>query len=212
MFSELSVLPPELARALKDAGLWHDMTEFSQLILVTAKASSAEILCYIKDTGGIWRLDEQIGVMSGHIGRNGVSRQKMEGDGCTPAGCFRLGYAFGLREKPDTLVPYKNITRESFWVDDPSSRFYNTWVEGSINADWSSAEHLCDYPREYAYGVVIGYNTGPVMPRKGSAVFFHCGNKPTAGCVAVPEEDLLRILKWLDPAKNPSILITDTRL
>ena len=48
----------------------------------------------------------------------------------------------------------------------------------------------------------------PVIAGKGSAIFLHCmtGNY-TAGFVAVPENDMLYILKRLDTAKNPIIII-----
>jgi L,D-peptidoglycan transpeptidase YkuD (ErfK/YbiS/YcfS/YnhG family) len=137
-------------------------------------------------------------------GQNGINESKKEGDGCTPAGLFRLGHAFGIREKPETKMSYLKVTADSFWWDDAASPHYNTWVEGMIIDGWQSAERLLDYPREYSYGVVIEYNTAERMPGKGSAVFLHCGSKPTSGCVAVPEAALLRILKWLDPEKRPA--------
>ena len=92
-------------------------------------------------------------------------------------------------------------------MDDPSSPQYNRWVEAPVSAGWTSAEHLIDYPLEYACAVVIEYNTQELVPGRGSAIFLHCGSRPTSGCVAVQEADLLRILRWLDPAKQPEIFI-----
>jgi L,D-peptidoglycan transpeptidase YkuD (ErfK/YbiS/YcfS/YnhG family) len=45
--------------------------------------------------------------MRGYVGKNGVASRKREGDGKTPAGLFRLGTAFGVREKPDTRMSYR---------------------------------------------------------------------------------------------------------
>jgi L,D-peptidoglycan transpeptidase YkuD (ErfK/YbiS/YcfS/YnhG family) len=45
---------------------------------------------------------------------------------------------------------------------------------------------------------------------KGSAIFFHLGlKKPyfTAGCVAIDETNMKSIVDWLDPKKNPSIIM-----
>jgi L,D-peptidoglycan transpeptidase YkuD (ErfK/YbiS/YcfS/YnhG family) len=179
-----------------------------QLVYVTARGSSAEIRCFEKDDTAGWFLVESLGFIPGFTGRNGVRLTKTEGDGCTPGGYYRLGHAFGVKEKPVTKMYFRRITGESFWVDDPGSSQYNTWVEGRDGADWNSAEQLSDYPREYAYAVVIEYNTAHRIPGKGSAVFLHCGNKPTSGCIAVPEPELLNILRWLDPLKSPGILIT----
>jgi L,D-peptidoglycan transpeptidase YkuD (ErfK/YbiS/YcfS/YnhG family) len=61
--------------------------------------------------------------------------------------------------------------------------------------------------------VAIDYNTrnaGPVVQNGGSAVFLHVhppGTGPTAGCVSIPQDQVVRILKWLEPADHPRILI-----
>lgn len=92
-------------------------------------------------------------------------------------------------------------------MDDPDSPLYNRWVE-SGDIKWKSAERLADYPQAYKYAVVINYNMSPTVPGKGSAIFLHCmTGSYTAGCVAVPENDMALILKWLDPAKAPVIII-----
>jgi len=62
----------------------------------------------------------------------------------------------------------------------------------------------------YQYGIVIEYNTDPIIKGYGSAIFFHvwAGTKSTtAGCVAVSENDIRKIISWLNPAANPVILI-----
>lgn len=43
----------------------------------------------------------------------------------------------------------------------------------------------------------------PIVPYKGSAIFLHCmTGEYTAGCVAVPENDMLIILNLLDTELN----------
>jgi L,D-peptidoglycan transpeptidase YkuD (ErfK/YbiS/YcfS/YnhG family) len=178
-----------------------------QLLLISREASESGAVQrrYEKDDGGLWR--PVGGFFAAFVGKNGVVRCKREGDGCTPSGFFRLGHAFGCREKPDTKMPYRAVTPASVWVDDPRSSRYNTWVEDGAGRDWESTEHLADYPDSYAYAVVVEYNTGDISPGKGSAVFLHCGTSPTSGCVAVAEDVVLELLHWLDPDKSPGILI-----
>jgi L,D-peptidoglycan transpeptidase YkuD (ErfK/YbiS/YcfS/YnhG family) len=201
--------PPFLTQAVSTAGLSFDVFDFSQLVLVAADGSTADIYCYDKGADGLWTLNESIGHVSGYSGRNGVSTDKHEGDGCSPGGLFKLGYAFGNNPEPPTGIDYRAITSETYWVDDPESEYYNQWVEGTDGADWTGGEHLSDNIVSYAYAIVIEYNTPPsTVAGKGSAIFLHIGNKPTSGCVTVTEETLLRILKWLSADKNPSILIT----
>lgn len=209
MLNNKNAQPPILEQAAANIGFSFENIELSQLIHAAIEYSYAKIHCYDKDEAGIWHLNNYLGIISGFAGKNGVSSFKKEGDGCTPAGLFRLGCAFGNNDKPETKMAYKKVTADSFWVDDPSSRLYNTWVEGTENADWSSAEHLSIYKDSYAYAVVVEYNTAPTLNEKGSAIFLHCGNKPTAGCIAVPEELMLKILQWLDPEKTPGILVSE---
>ena len=62
----------------------------------------------------------------------------------------------------------------------------------------------------YKYGIVIEYNTRPVVPGAGSAIFFHIWRDratPTSGCIATAELGIVRILRWLDPAEKPATVI-----
>ncbi len=200
--------PPLLSQCILSAGLSFDSFAFSQLILVRADGSNADIYCYEKNDNGLWKLNDDLGYIAGYAGRNGVSTDKREGDGCTPGGLYRLGYAFGNKPQPPTGMAYRAITADSLWIDDPNSKYYNQWVEGMDGADWTSCEHLATNIVSYAYAVVVEYNTPPdTIAGKGSAIFFHIGNKPSSGCVVVTEETLLSILKWLSADENPSVLI-----
>ena len=143
----------------------------------------------------------------GIVGKNGVSDKSREGDYCTPKGIFPLGFAFGIPSVNGLDIEYRQINGNCYWVDDPDSPLYNQWTESS-SITWNSAEHLIDYPQAYKYAVVICYNMSPVIPGKGSAIFLHCmTGSYTAGCVAVPEYDMLSILKRLDAGKEPIIVI-----
>lgn len=199
--------PPYLTQVLSAEGLSFEDLDFTQLVLVVAHHSKAVIYCY-EQSNGIWNFNDGLGYINGYVGRNGVSENKIEGDDCTPAGMFRLGYAFGVNGKPETEMTFRQITENSFWVDDPDSEHYNQWVEGTEGADWNSAEHLCKYPNSYAYAIVIEYNWIPnIVSGAGSAVFLHCGDAPTSGCIAMSEQKILQIIKWLSSDENPGILI-----
>lgn len=141
-----------------------------------------------------------------YIGENGVTNNKKEGDGKTPLGLYDIGFAFGTVDLESKIsYPYKKITENSYWVDDSNSKNYNRWVELEENKDWSTAEHLIEYPIQYKYGLVIEYNTKNIIKNAGSAIFLHVVNKPyTAGCIAVNEIDMLKILNWI---KDAQILI-----
>ncbi len=131
-------------------------------------------------------------VYRGFCGAKGGSLNKQEGDGTTPLGMFPIHYGFYRENKPKTVLPMVKLTPMHHFVDDPLSPCYNRLVYG-IPRHW--AERLVSYPEEYAYGLVIEYNRHPVVKGKGSAIFLHCGEKPTAGCIALKTQDLLTILE-----------------
>ena len=136
-----------------------------------------------------------------------MNQKSREGDYCTPFGLYSLGFAFGMESFDGLNVEYRIINSNCYWVDDPESRFYNMHREGTTDKDWNSAEHMIDYPYHYEYGFVIKYNMDPIVPGRGSAIFFHINDKCTAGCVAVSRVECLAYLKALDKDKKPYILM-----
>ena len=177
-----------------------------QVILVTTKGYNtyhAKIQTFEKDSKGNWKRKLNV---KGYIGKNGFAKSKREGDGKTPTGKYTIGTAFGQKGNPGTKLPYKRATSNDVWVDDPNSKYYNTWQKKNRKGkDWKSAESMMH--RLYEYGFVINYNTKQVK-NKGSAIFMHKGDSYTLGCVATSRSNLLKILKWLDPKKNPVIIMT----
>jgi L,D-peptidoglycan transpeptidase YkuD (ErfK/YbiS/YcfS/YnhG family) len=105
-------------------------------------------------------------------------------------------------------MPYRQATNDDVWVDDPNSIDYNRWVKKQ-DTHAASYEMMKRDDNLYKYGIVIEYNTDPVIKGNGSAIFLHIRKGegiPTAGCVAVSEEDIIKIIGWLDPAAAPLII------
>lgn len=177
----------------------------SQLVAVLASGTSARIRFY-SCSDGLWQEIQDMSC-TGHVGRSGVLSTKREGDGGTPAGIYAIGTAFYIQDAPETALEIFQITADTYWVDDPNSKFYNQRVEGTDNKDWSSAEHMIRYDA-YRYGFVVEYNTACEYGA-GSAIFFHIGDHPTAGCIATNESMVLAYLAELDPSKHPHILIAN---
>ncbi len=174
-----------------------------QIITVQSSCSACHV-CFFDNTDDIWNI---ICEADGIVGKNGVSDKSMEGDYRTPKGKFSLGFAFGTENLDGLSVEYRKINENCYWIDDPESPLYNTWIE-TDEITWKSAEHMADYPECYKYGVVINYNMDPVEKYKGSAIFLHCMKDTfTAGCVGVPEDMMLTVINTLDHSKNPVIII-----
>jgi L,D-peptidoglycan transpeptidase YkuD (ErfK/YbiS/YcfS/YnhG family) len=151
------------------------------------------------------------GPMEAAIGKNGFALpgEKREGDGKTPSGIFSLKRTFGYDKTVKTKMSYRQASEEDLWVDDPNAPDYNQWVkQGETGA--ASYEKMKREDGQYKYGIVIEYNTDPVIKGHGSAIFFHVWKGkdfPTAGCVAVSEEDIIKIFGWLDPNAFPLIIM-----
>lgn len=141
------------------------------------------------------------------LGRNGISRDKHEGDGTTPAGEFPLREIFIRIDRIDeasfpktTGLKINKLTPEDGWCDDPNDINYNKYVNLSHFDPQISHEDLYRNDHLYDIFIVVGYNDDPVIAGKGSAIFIHVASptySPTAGCVAFAESDLLKILKKL---------------
>ncbi|MDI3090820.1 SH3 domain-containing protein [Priestia megaterium] len=173
-----------------------------QVILVTADnydTKSAKIQTFEK-ADGKWK---QVLTANGVLGQKGFALSKKEGDMESPTGKYTIGTAFGRYANPGTKLPYRKITANDVWVDDSKSSLYNTWQQKPANGRWTGAENM-DIPA-YDYGFVINYNESRT-PGKGSAIFFHVGTNYTAGCTATSKEQVVSILKWLNPEKNPVII------
>lgn len=197
-----------LETILKKAGYSLDyinQISCGQLITVESHGSTADISFYQKNEESIWvnaDLDTK-----GFVGSAGVSSTSCEGSNETPYGLYQVGDGFYIDNVPQTGLNLFQVTENTYWVDDSKSIYYNQRVEGMENKDWNSAEHMIDYYPAYKYGFVIEFNTTNIIPEKGSAIFFHCSEKPTAGCVGISESMLLAYLQILSAEKLPFILI-----
>ncbi len=166
----------------------------SQIIDVRASGNRGTLVLFNKSGN---HFTKQISI-SCYVGRNGITYDKKEGDGKTPAGVYTLGQAFGVSTASGCTRSYLTVNSNYYWVDDSTSKYYNQLVNaGKTGIAWNSAEHLTDYPSAYKYAIAIDYNTDCV-PNKGSAIFLHCSTgSATAGCVAVSESNMLKILQSL---------------
>lgn len=159
------------------------------------------------------------------LGRNGLAAgrgehhgglpaelaEKREGDGCSPAGIFRLPTAFGDAPPKGLRIEFLRCTPTLRGVDDVKSSHYNQIVDSaSVPSDWDSAEEMQRADGLYKLGAVVAHNADG-LPGGGSCIFLHLwrgAGQPTAGCTAMTEEHLRHVLQWLDPAAEPRLVQT----
>jgi len=137
-------------------------------------------------------------------------RPKVEGDGRAPMGIFDLGTGFTEWPDLDVRWPMVRTTMRDLWVEDPFHPAYNTHVrvpDGPALTPWEQSQRMRLGDEAHALKVVVEHNTRPPTPGQGSAIFFHIwrrgGDAPTAGCTAMPAEDLRDVVAWLRPDARP---------
>lgn len=195
-----------------------DARDCRQLILASAQASDGVTtltVCYERSADGAFHPVAGLDRLQGFVGKNGIMHDRRRDTNTSPAGLWAIGTAFGNEAPPENLkLPWRQVTPNSDWVCDENSPYFNTWQERDDPdlIPWSDdVEHLEDYPTQYAWACVIEFNRPPdVVPDRGCAIFLHCARTGTGGCVGLRREDMYSVLQWLDPDKNPYILITGT--
>lgn len=202
-----------------------------QAIVVTGRSSGssyATLRAYGRGDDGRWR-----GIFPAMAARNGYggwvwAARRVQDTGTTPIGTFRITEAYGLAADPGARLPYRRLDRNDYWAGDRNDPpTYNVFqpVAGP-GRTWrtSQAERMADYPRQYAYLAVIDFNRPastswnavrhqyeakvPAVAGRGSAIFLHASGKgSTAGCVSVGSAGMISLLRWLDPAQHPRIVM-----
>lgn len=137
------------------------------------------------------------------IGANGMLPQTHDGNMATPMGVFTLPFAFGTAPNPGGGLEYVQVTPNHWWDGDMKSPTYNTMQvceesQCPFNTDLASGTENLDIP-QYKHAVVMGVNTARV-PGNGGAFFLHTTDGgATAGCVAIDDATLVKIMQWLRP-------------
>jgi L,D-peptidoglycan transpeptidase YkuD (ErfK/YbiS/YcfS/YnhG family) len=204
-----------------------------QLVVVTGRSktsSYATLRTYQKAADGTWTA--KFAAMPARNGWNGwvVGTSRVQDTGTSPQGTYRITTAFGLKANPGTKLPYRLADGNDYWVGDQRDPKTYNLVEpyASAKRTWriGEAERLASYPTQYEYAAVIDFNrpaastvtwnatyseyvtSRPVNVTLGSAIFLHInGAGSTAGCISVSRTNMINVLKWLNPAKKPRIVM-----
>lgn len=142
------------------------------------------------------------------LGRSGAKAMKREGDGASPAGCWRLKRIFYRADRgfpPRSGLPVRRLRPDDGWCETVGDRNYNRLVRMPYGA---SHETMTRDDRLYDIVVELSHNDRPRVQGHGSAVFFHLRRPdggPTAGCIAVSARDMRIILARCGPRTTISI-------
>ena len=142
------------------------------------------------------------------VGKNGITRKKIEGDKKTPSGIFKIEHLYYRKDrikKPQTNLHCIPIKKNMGWCDDlTNKKNYNKLIKVDKNI---KHEKLYRNDKKYDLLIPIKYNFKKRIIGKGSCIFIHLTNnyKPTAGCIALKKKDFLIMIKII--TKNTKIKI-----
>jgi len=143
------------------------------------------------------------------IGKNGLIKNKIEGDKRTPKGTFEIEHLYFRKDrlkKPKTSLKTIEIKEKMGWCDDVKVQSkYNRLIKIENNI---KHEKLKRNDQKYDLLIPIKYNFNKIKVGLGSCIFIHLTKdyKPTAGCIALAKKDFLIMLKLIN--KNTKIKIT----
>lgn len=161
----------------------------------------AKLLVAVEGTGGskctvyVWEKPEDTWklrlITLGCLGENGMSNHRVSGDRTTPIGVFQLNTPFGQADPLDGFpADYVKVTETYVWEDETNRLTISSEKSGERVG-------TAAYARIYDYVLDAGYNKNAIE-KKGSALFLHCtdeGKKSSAGCVAIPEESMIMVMR-----------------
>lgn len=157
-------------------------------------SADSEVVLYTR-RGAYWH---PAGRWPAHNGRHGWTRDHHEGDGRSPVGVFTLTDAGGVLADPGTRLPY-----------DHDAGAY------APPAEWDEA-----HQHDFDYVIAIDYNrrrgtpprdaTRPWGADRGGGIWLHMDHgSGTSACVSVSKEAMESLLRTLDPARHPVVVMGD---
>jgi L,D-peptidoglycan transpeptidase YkuD (ErfK/YbiS/YcfS/YnhG family) len=206
-----------------------EITDSKQVVLVSAnswQSTVGTVEVFERDKNSWLATQKPVQAILGYGGLVPGNNRK-QGTGKTPTGTYAFTSAFGIKSDPGTKLDYVKVDKNDAWTYNP--KFPSTYnIFQTANKDWSSygnyVEILSTYRKQYNYVAVVDFNLPPgkitqganginrtdqsANTGQGGGIFLHVSNgTKTAGCVAIPEKAMRAILEWIDPEKNPVIVI-----
>lgn len=198
-----------------------------QLVVVRTKtwnSLTGSLQRYERSNEGAWRSAEEPTPIN--VGRSGMAwgrglhpeqaagPKKREGDGRSPAGVFSLGSAFGYAEDLPAQAkkfPYMQLQNSVYCIEDARSAHYNELVDTrSVPLKgWERKSQMLRPDGLFRWGLIVEQNDTDTVRGRGSCIFLHIWRGPkrgTAGCTAMPEEQVEKLLTWVDPSAAPVLV------
>lgn len=193
-----STLAAPLAAAAGNPWFANSVGNATQVVsVVSTGGSNAKMDIYQRTAAGWQALKTGIPT---HVGSAGMAPQAKSGYPATPMGVYSLDSAFGTAPNPGGGLPYTQVGPNHWWSgDDHSPTFNSMQVCQKAQCPFNTGESENLQIPQYKHAVVMGVNKNKV-PGGGAAFFFHTTDGgPTEGCVAIDDDTLVQIIRWLRP-------------
>ncbi|WP_406054924.1 hypothetical protein OG462_05340 [Streptomyces sp. NBC_01077] len=161
----------------------------------TADDNTSTATLYERDPAGRW--SEVAGSWPAHNALRGWTADHTAGDLRTPIGVFRLGDAGGRLPDPGSRLPYDQD--DEFEIS--GTGFSGEPLEGSF-------DHVIAIDYNRVPGRTPLDRERPLGDEKGGGVWIHVDHGgPTQACIALEREPLRELIRALDPAKEPVVVM-----
>jgi len=193
-------------------GISTPITATQHTVTVVRQTSKTHArLSFYRRAAGACAVKREFRTRTARLGYGGTveGTERKQGTGTTPRGTYTMTEAFGNGAAPTTAMPFHEVSRGDYWVQDNDSDYYNSLrnkADGGFRT--KTSENLRSFGKQYRYVVVINFNRAPDFQQRhrGSGIFLHVkGSGATAGCVAATRHQLQVVLRWLQPGDTITI-------
>lgn len=156
-------------------------------------SAESRIVLYTK-SGATW---DQTRGWQGHNGKKGWTTDHSEGDNHSPVGVFTLSDAGGVLPDPGAELPY---TRSAGFQ---APRY---WAK----SHWHDFDYVIAIDYNRVKGTSPNDPTRPQGQSKGGSIWLHMDHgSGTSACVSLSKSGMEYLLRTLDPAKHPVVVMGD---
>jgi L,D-peptidoglycan transpeptidase YkuD (ErfK/YbiS/YcfS/YnhG family) len=156
-------------------------------------SADSRIVLYTK-SGGTW---DQTRSWQGHNGKKGWTTDHREGDKRSPVGVFTLSDAGGVLADPGAKLPYTQsagFQAPRYWA----------------RSHWHDFDYVIAIDYNRVKGTSPNDPTRPQGQSKGGSIWLHMDHgSGTSACVSLSKSGMEYLLRTLDPAKHPVVVMGD---
>ena len=210
--STISAAPAWTACTLKLDGIRTPITASQHTVTVVKQTSKTHArLSFYRRVEGACAVKREFRTRTARLGYGGTVQgtERKQGTGTTPRGTYSMTEAFGNGSAPTTAMPFHEVSKGDYWVQDNDSDYYNLLrnkADGGFRT--RSSENLRGFGKQYRYVVVINFNRAPDFQQRhrGSGIFLHVKTAgATAGCIAATKHQLQVVVRYLQPGDTITI-------